>query len=1257
MSGGSSNVAKPMPSYAELGQMVTEGFINTINDPATQWDVLTDEEIAIIKKRCEELLDWFTYLDVDDITDYEVVIGKEYLNKRQNKPCFDPHMMKTIADRFEERGDVDFDKEFKMTQEQLILAILCATMEDNNRRNIKFEVLCEALQFDKGTYHMVKKFLCDKVDRNITPKDLILQTLCTPIDCCLALTMAYCEVCGWPFACNWDVITYANDTWTEKEQDEFEKLTRDEAKRQWDATKAFLMDGTSSGPEPNEHLKQCAIIENQLKASLATADKIHTEMQELIAAMDRNALLEKHDVVVKERKEAIGNLIPPNLRNRPVMTEEEIGQLEKEIDGVRIRMQAVKKPSEWPPPPAEGLQGRLHLNQGELCLARGDDSSNLLVAQVVSRTSSNAYSLKFADSEVVEEVEAGDIAVPTVPMYDPDIKRTNYIGLRVAALVKNAYYYKGPVWSTGTIGTLPNTAHNKEFLIFFDDGFEEYVQAAFDSSDDVAMRASVIMDDRTVVQQFREKIKLLKILPLARQSIAANGIDIDKGGVYQLIRQNPERRRFIQKYFEKYPDWPLVRMKKPSPPERPAQAIVAYDRNQDRVTAYVVATDRALCVLRFPPKNCSVSGANCFEYPCTTTGHVHIDETIFRGSSRIHAVNLEHFGNNNMSARRMAKNRSHFDVVQPSPCLDKLKTATTTARKSSLPVRADGGPEGDVLSYEMDPQSLAIRKKKEAQFEILPCTRKLPQVSWQYHTECSSVCLGGLERDPSDPQFYNCSPLHIPILCGWRRMLYVYESSTRRASDGRIMYRAPCGRSLASKRSVAIYLREVGSELTIDLFCFDPVVETKTFVHVADSSLKTPDFTQGLEHMPIPAINTVDDEEPPKMFYCARRFPYNHQVDVKTISRDFCSGCSCTDDCSDPLKCECQQLTVSNVQRLAKSFRPPAGEYGYSYRNLLGKTITGVFECNDNCGCQQKRCYNRVVQQPIKYPIQIYKTAQSGWGVRALCDIPAGAFIANYVGALLTDSLADALQGEDEYFADLDLNDAVENEKATTLEKCGYLDMGIGSSDEEEEPMKSGKDADDDGLGSDASSSSSNEDEEPRSKRSRRRKPNEEEGVNPRRKKLNAAELEKIDAAAAVGDDTVFKWADYFGENNTLFVVDAKKKGNVGRFLNHSCDPNVQVQHVFVDTHDLRLPWSSFFAIRNIKAGEELCWNYGYSPDALDPDRPRHRQLFCKCDLRCLFFYRKDCVSITVNYRNRRLQSGTADDSLKSWTSARVYLN
>lgn len=30
--------------------------------------------------------------------------------------------------------------------------------------------------------------------------------------------------------------------------------------------------------------------------------------------------------------------------------------------------------------------------------------------------------------------------------------------------------------------------------------------------------------------------------------------------------------------------------------------------------------------------------------------------------------------------------------------------------------------------------------------------------------------------------------------------------------------------------------------------------------------------------------------------------------------------------------------------------------------------------------------------------------------------------------------------------------------------------------------------------------------------------------------------------------------------------------GNVGRFLNHSCDPNLEKVNVFLDIHDVRLP-------------------------------------------------------------------------------------
>ena len=59
-------------------------------------------------------------------------------------------------------------------------------------------------------------------------------------------------------------------------------------------------------------------------------------------------------------------------------------------------------------------------------------------------------------------------------------------------------------------------------------------------------------------------------------------------------------------------------------------------------------------------------------------------------------------------------------------------------------------------------------------------------------------------------------------------------------------------------------------------------------------------------------------------------------------------------------------------------------------------------------------------------------------------------------------------------------------------------------------------------------------------------------------------------------------------------IIDASKTGNLGRFFNHSCSPNIGIQNVFTNHHDIRYPHTSFFTLRNIKAGEELCWHYGY---------------------------------------------------------------
>ena len=59
-------------------------------------------------------------------------------------------------------------------------------------------------------------------------------------------------------------------------------------------------------------------------------------------------------------------------------------------------------------------------------------------------------------------------------------------------------------------------------------------------------------------------------------------------------------------------------------------------------------------------------------------------------------------------------------------------------------------------------------------------------------------------------------------------------------------------------------------------------------------------------------------------------------------------------------------------------------------------------------------------------------------------------------------------------------------------------------------------------------------------------------------------------------------------------IIDASKTGNLGRFFNHACSPNIGIQNVFTNHHDIRYPHTSFFTLRNIKAGEELCWHYGY---------------------------------------------------------------
>ncbi|XP_076836898.1 histone-lysine N-methyltransferase EHMT1 isoform X2 [Brachyhypopomus gauderio] len=60
-----------------------------------------------------------------------------------------------------------------------------------------------------------------------------------------------------------------------------------------------------------------------------------------------------------------------------------------------------------------------------------------------------------------------------------------------------------------------------------------------------------------------------------------------------------------------------------------------------------------------------------------------------------------------------------------------------------------------------------------------------------------------------------------------------------------------------------------------------------------------------------------------------------------------------------------------------------------------------------------------------------------------------------------------------------------------------------------------------------------------------------------------------------------------------MYCIDARFYGNISRFINHHCEPNLFPCRVFTSHQDLRFPHIAFFASKNIGAGDELGFDYG----------------------------------------------------------------
>ncbi|CAI5446229.1 unnamed protein product [Caenorhabditis angaria] len=1136
----------------------------------------TEEEKSKLRvDRIDKLLSWFIRLKPELIENCEI-FRADYLTS-SIMPSIVIEMESSIKYLECYKKCEDLDKvveEFDLPSvHHALMGICVATLEKNNEDNIDFGPLCYD-RLDLWAYREIRRFL-DFADTGVEegtthgPLELMKLIYAPPSFVFLGLTLHWLNESSIPV--NLEFMEIETYTCTLKELEEFENLVVKTSKQYWQKNQEIH----------EENGKITGILDEAFHDLEATEKAIREDMDRVLQVKNELLSCKMDDI-----RDEISKIEPPETLD--LLSNEEREKVQQLIDSMDATKEMIdKKNSEIAEirESAKTLHEALVLWPGDYCLARADANDNqyLQLAIVENQPSSVCYRLKFVRSSVSETVNIKDIAFIKFGMMDALVINTCYVGLRVACLCKESAKSEVYRWYSGTIGGR-SASHGDEFLVFLDRGDDIYLNAPYSAISKESIAIYELPTDTNNVEVVKKRISLLKMVPMISQSFNENA-QLDRLKVHEQLRDRI-RAHFLEKFMEKYPEWPLLRL-------AIGKVLQIYYPSLDRrhknmVT--VVHTDRGFCIVRHQQSISSI-GYGCIDYPCLQEGHSHTDESIYRGSYRIPEVyqfNGKGTENNNISKRSMDKVLRQFDNAEPRKRMPQVERLDYEA----INMLDTANYSENKKTKKMSNSEIADRRKKQTM--ILKRRNETPELKalkdLKFHEKCGPECLQNMDSDPYNSRFYECSPLHIPLLCGWRRYKFTLRVFKRRTTTRRtILYYAPCGKPLTTLREIGEYLTETRSMVTIDCFSFDLDVDTEIFIYVDPKYIKTADYTNGLEGIPIPAVNTIDNEDPPQIEYTKRRFQYDATVDIHSIHRDFCSGCTCQGNCTDSPSCECQKLTMDSYNRLPKMLQYPNKKFQglYDYRLLSAKVSSGIYECNDQCSCR-KTCHNRVVQNNIKYPMQLFKTAQSGWGVRALTDIPKGAFLCNYVGALLTNDLADQLQNEDQYFADLDLKDVVEKEKMMVDNEGdhGFEDDEDYEDFEEEEEGESENVADD-GLGnSDEGASMSSEDANLRRSNRQTAKKQREKSKKKMEKMKERNEEDALNRA--------FKWDDYF-QDMALFVVDAKARGNIGRFLNHSCDPNVHVQHVLYDTHDLRLPWVAFFTVKPVRAGEELCWDYNYT--------------------------------------------------------------
>ncbi|KAK0175942.1 hypothetical protein PV328_000131 [Microctonus aethiopoides] len=828
------------------------------------------------------------------------------------------------------------------------------------------------------------------------------------------------------------------------------------------------------------------------------------------------------------------------------------------------------------------------------------------------------------------------------------------VATRVVALfsdIKTSNYY------SGVIAEPPKATNKYRYLVFFDDGYAQYVAHKFIyvvSESSLRVWEDIPIESRDFVKKYLETYPERPMVKLQQGQV----VKTEWNGKWWIARVIQVDASLVQMHFDAdgRTEWiyrgsarlgPLfLELLKANARQQGHHASINTP-SRHRLTGtlnknnlpYVEYTSASLEQETALPDQTGQS----YQMPITRATHASLVNALgdIAKSTSPNTVQASSGGTPITTTAITTKTSTTVTAAQPT-----TTTTTTTptqvravAKKSTAKRQSTNETPNYVTSAESKPSHSIVYYQTQNKIQ----TRKfIPH-------KCNKNCIKGISFTPDDLKGY--SPLSIPLLCGWNRQLCKYPKGKKVT-----LYQAPCGVRLRNMEEVHNYLRVTNCTMSVDLFDFDCWVHCLAEFVLDKCFVNIKDLSYGVENVPIPCVNEIDHALPDTIRYSTVREP-TEGVNLN-LDPEFLCCCDCEDDCQDKSKCQCWQLTM---QGATFGGRVPNHAVGYVYKRLPEPVTTGIYECNSRCKCSVKTCLNRVVQHPLSLKLQVFKTAPRGWGIRCLNDIPVGSFICIYAGRLLTEQGANegGKNYGDEYLAELDYVEVVEGIKegfeAEAFEPSdnlveGPLPKEKKSADEERNVArkKTTNDSDEEfniqQYNSEYTRLNSDVDGSMKRRLRKRKKSEDMGGPDLLEDKSEDGSMGKDSNDKGSGDQdgsdeddkddkddkgngrrepsrfepTVepshveqFKFKsvrDFFGEDEAVYIMDAKTTGNIGRYLNHSCDPNVFVQNVFVDTHDVRFPWVAFFALNFIRAGQELTWNYSYDVGSIPG-----KVIICKC--------------------------------------------